>query len=214
MSAVEILPGEEWRPSLEFPDIIHVSNLGRVKVLERKTEVNTKQGKHYTLSYPEHLLKGYVRDDGYLEVHIYYDGHDHVKYRAIHRLVAEAFIPNPENKPTVNHIDTVKSNNNVTNLEWATNQEQSDHAKAHGLLSREGKQLEKAIQHAKSNLTKINSGQWSNDWRKVKDLDTGIEYTSITKATEMTGYKCIGLSCKENRRIVGRDGRSYHFQFL
>lgn len=68
------------------------------------------------------LLKGFTNSKGYLRVSI------HGKYQFIHRLVANAFIPNPDNKPQVNHKDTDKLNNNKSNLEWMTNIENTIHA--------------------------------------------------------------------------------------
>ena len=72
---------------------------------------------------PQYNKKGYLRVDLRNE-----NGRKHFK---IHRLVAKAFIPNPDGKPQVNHIDGNKSNNSVTNLEWVTNKE--NHAKAREL---------------------------------------------------------------------------------
>lgn len=65
------------------------------------------------------FLKGRVRKDGYLEYHI------QGKYLLAHRLVAEAYIPNPDNLPTVDHIDQIKKHNYVNNLRWATTDTQN-----------------------------------------------------------------------------------------
>lgn len=72
-------------------------------------------------------------EDGYLYVKLYKNGKGTKK--RIHRLVAETFIPNPDNKPTVNHIDGDKLNNHYLNLEWATRSEQIKHAIKTGLFS-------------------------------------------------------------------------------
>ncbi len=77
------------------------------------------------------LLKPFKKTTGYLMVHLYKEGR---KYgRVIHRLLAETFIPNPENKYCVNHKDGNKLNNSLDNLEWCTYQENSRHAFDTGL---------------------------------------------------------------------------------
>lgn len=70
-------------------------------------------------------LKPEVHCKGYLRVDLY-NGQER-KHMKVHRLVANAFIPNPENKPQINHIDGNKNNNSVTNLEWVTDAENKSH---------------------------------------------------------------------------------------
>ena len=94
-----------------------ISNYGNI-LINRKTKL---------------IRKWSFDKDGYLITSLSINNHEY-KCSA-HRLVAKAFIPNPENKPEVNHIDGNKTNNDVSNLEWATRQENIDHAIRTGLVN-------------------------------------------------------------------------------
>lgn len=107
---------ELWKDIKEYEGIYQVSNLGRIKSLKFMKEK---------------ILKPKKTSKGYLQVLLYKNGKR--KYFRIHRLVAETFVPNPYNKPEVNHIDGDKENNKENNLEWTTIQENRKHAYKIGL---------------------------------------------------------------------------------
>ena len=102
---------EEWKDIKDYPNYM-VSNLGIVKSIGRWV-YKEYRGKRWQR---EKILKSSVNKDGYLFVGLYKNRK--VKYFRIHRLVAEAFIKNPNNYPQVNHKDENKQNNCVKNLEW------------------------------------------------------------------------------------------------
>lgn len=77
-----------------------------------------------------------VTKQGYLEIGLFSSENKKYSWQRAHRVVAQYFIPNPENKPFVNHIDGDKTNNCVENLEWVTHQENMEHAKNHNLVWR------------------------------------------------------------------------------
>ena len=81
----------------------------------------------------EYLLKPFINKDGYYSINIQLGNRGNYKTRRLHRLFALAYIPNPENKPVINHIDGNKINLDPSNLEWTTYSENNLHAFATGL---------------------------------------------------------------------------------
>lgn len=104
---------ELWRDIESYEGLYQVSNYGRVKSLNY-----ARTGKARNLRLGKHR-------QGYREAHLSKEGK--TKIFKVHRLVASAFIPNPENKKEVNHIDEVSSNNRMDNLEWVTPSENMNH---------------------------------------------------------------------------------------
>lgn len=119
---------EIWKDIPDYEGLYQVSNLGRVKSLERYV-------KH--LSGSMKLLKErilvIIKNGGYYRVTL--SKNNIKKAKTIHRLIGESFIPNPNNLPFINHIDGNKLNNSVENLEWCTSQENCIHAVYTGLMS-------------------------------------------------------------------------------
>ena len=99
---------EIWKDIKDYEGLYQVSNLGRVK------RITTGR-----------VLKPLKHANGYLMVKL--SKNSIVYTKTVHRLVAEAFIPNPEHKSEINHIDENKTNNNVSNLEWMTRKENINH---------------------------------------------------------------------------------------
>ena len=97
-------------------DGYEISNLGNVKSLERNVTRKSKLGKEYIYHLKEKILSKRKDKDGYEIVNLFNNGKETTL--KVHRLVAEAFIDNPNNLPIINHKDCNTSNNSVENLEW------------------------------------------------------------------------------------------------
>lgn len=117
----------EWRPVCGFEGLYEVNNLGEIR--------NVRKGRFFGK-----VLRPNINKSGYSYVALF--NHSKEKCLVVHRAVAEAFIPNPDKKRTVNHIDGNKQNNCVENLEWATHGENHKHAYRIGLKTTTDKQRE------------------------------------------------------------------------
>lgn len=105
---------EIWKPIKETEGCYLVSSYGRVKSVPRNGTINE-----------ERIIKQQLKKDNYYQVNMKIYGKS--IWRRVNRLVAQAFIPNPDNLPCVNHKDGNKHNNHVNNLEWCTMKENCEH---------------------------------------------------------------------------------------
>ncbi|MCI2000276.1 MAG: NUMOD4 motif-containing HNH endonuclease [Clostridia bacterium] len=185
---------EQWKDIKDFEGIYQVSNLGRIKSLERI--VIDKKGNKKICR--ETIKTIHDNGKGYMNVNLWKDNKSYMRY--VHRLVAQAFIPNLEDKSTVNHKDFNRSNNCVDNLEWATYKEQEKHKYANGHGGDKGLAAQKARERMLSNQnpSKLNPkyGKDSSNHRDVicekKIFDTikdCAEYYGVNYGT-MRGYFC------------------------
>lgn len=121
---------EIWKDINNYEGLYQVSTLGRIKSLRRV--IRYSDGRHKLIS--ERILSPEIcKSTGYLYVNLSKSGKS--KHCTVHRLVAEAFIPNIENLPQINHLDEDRSNNVVENLEWCTCKHNSNYGKHNEKMS-------------------------------------------------------------------------------
>lgn len=177
-----VMEKEIWKTIPEFEGLYQISNHGRIKSLERQ-DTGEGYGKYYR---PEKIKKPSIGTNGYYGISFFKAKKRYPK--SVHRLVAELFVKNPDNKPCVNHLDGDKLNNYYKNLGWVSYSENMNHA-------------------FENNLIKNAVGGKSITSKKVKQLTITGElvkiHSSITEAAnevDITMGGIIGVCKKQKYR--------------
>lgn len=162
---------EEWKPVKGYEEYYEISNLGRVRSLDRIVTQKNRWGQDITHLYKGKVLTGDKAPNGYLSVDFRIKGH--IKRKLVHRLVAEHFLDKPNGKDYINHLDCNPTNNRVENLEWCTQSEN--------------------IQYAYDNGTKTPPHQ-----KKVEQYDMD---GNLIKVWESIAQAVRGCGCKNIRKV-------------
>ena len=210
---------EEWRDVVGFEGLYQVSNLGRVKGLDRLVDTNINNVNRRI--HKGKLLKPQFNNKGYKRVNLCKNGNKNFAF--VHRLVAEAFIPNPNNYPVVNHKDENPKNNCVENLEWCT---QKYNMNWNGVMKKVGLKLCKTEEEKKYNRKKYEEAhkeerrRYMQEYHRKHYIPTGTrtkkkvsqytiegihikDYDSIAEAYNDTGVRHIGCVCNGSRNSAG-----------
>lgn len=159
---------EIWRPIEGYEGLYEISSYGRVRSLIKNIILRLKK-----------------EPTGYLRCNLYLN--KNMKTVSIHRLVAQAFIPNPNNLPQVNHKDDDKTNNNVTNLEWCTVKYNNDY----------GTRKEKV------RITNLGSGRWTG----LSDEERRKKYREEHREIRRLYFKKYEKENRERRNLYWREYR-------
>ena len=162
---------EIWKDIEGYEGLYKISNFGNVKSIFVDQASKEK----------EQILKTTKSSTGYIHVQLYKDGKSSTVN--IHRLVAIAFIPNPFNKPEVNHIDSDRTNNNASNLEWVTHSENIKHSINFGnrdmsVLWTNKKRKYKILQYSLN-------GEFIAKWDRIEDI------MSMYNSSKSSIYACL-----------------------
>lgn len=185
--SLEDLPGEEWRPIKDYEGLYEISSFGRVKSLSKRLGSRNRKN-------PIILSQG-LDKYGYPQILLSKNGIANTA--KVHRLVANAFIPNLENKPTVNHKLGVKTDNRASELEWFTLSEQIKHS--YVVLKRElsPRSFKRGKDHKMSKpvIQYTREGVFIKKYASVREAqrETGIDRCVIMNVCRKIGfYKTAG----------------------
>lgn len=210
---VIIVKSEIWKDIKGYEGLYQVSNYGRVKSLKGTGNGIRKKD--------DIIILSFRNSNGYNRVHLMKNGKEQNIY--VHRLVAEAFIPNPNNYPIVNHKDEDKSNNNVNNLEWCTHKYNVNYGTATERMSKTRKGHEVKMETRNKISRKLKgikrpniSGKNNIHSSKVLCVTTNEIFESITEATRKYKANNISACCRGIQKYSGKlqDGTKLEWKYI
>ena len=192
---------EIWLDVKGYEGFYQISNLGRVRSVDRFIPIKFKNGNVILRFYPSKFLKSFHDKDGYVIYDLIKDK-KRIHFR-FHRLLAEHFIPNPENKPEVNHINGIKDDNRLENLEWCTKSGNMKHM--YNVLGFKGSNYGKHLtaEH-KERIAKHHR-------KKVLCVELNREFNSNKEAVEWLGLgdTAVTDAIRRNHKAGG-----YHWKYV
>lgn len=171
---------ETWKYIDGFNKQYQISNLGNVRSVERK--IIYSDGRTYY--YKPKILKSWMCKSGYLEIKL------KNKHYMPHRLVAQAFIPNPENKREVNHKNGIKTDNRATNLNWCSPKENMKHAIENKLFDPTRREK----------------------WKKIKCIELNKVYDGSMIAAKELGIRVGSIYACANG--ISKTAGGFHWQYI
>lgn len=190
---------EYWKDIKGYEGLYQVSNLGRVKSLDKEILYLVKGKYNAKRFFNGKILTPFALKNDYLCVSLY--NGKNAKKRTVHSLVAEAFITNYENKPTVNHKNHIRTDNRVENLEWATYQEQCDEIQKERRIE-SSKNRDYSYLHSPETIEKIRKAlkghSVSDETRKkISDKNSKLIYQYTLDKVLINVYKSSVEASKE-----------------
>ena len=180
---------EEWRPIIGYDNKYEVSNKGNVRCLNYK---NTNEVK---------ILTPYKTNRGYLRVDLYSNGK--ARHHSVHRLVANAFIPNPNNLPQVNHKDENPLNNHIDNLEWCTVSYNINYGNRNSKVSKILQETKDSIPIKQYTL----DGEFIKEWKSAREIERVLGYNqaNIRHCCEKQGRYAKGFQWRYSSETNGEE---------
>lgn len=185
---------EVWKDIKGYEGLYQASNLGNIRTLNYRGSKKIKN------------LKPTNNSEGYLQ--IYLSKNKNRKKYLVHRLVAESFIPNPENKPFIDHINTIRNDNRADNLRWVTREENNNNE----LTKQKNSESHKGMKHTDATKIKMSKSQYVKVVQLTKE-DVLIKIWDSIKDASEYGFGTSGIvHCCKNRRKYHRGYKWMYYE--